>query len=70
MKEERSVGANTAEPLQAVPVGRGVRWVNLLICGSIIAAGVVGAAYINKGAPKARKRPPVKMTPLVSVKAV
>ena len=33
----------------------------------VIAAGIAGAAYITKSAPKARKRPPEKMSPLVQV---
>jgi RND family efflux transporter MFP subunit len=33
----------------------------------VIIAGIVGAAYITKSAPKARKRPPIRMTPLVQV---
>jgi RND family efflux transporter MFP subunit len=37
---------------------------------AVIAAGVVGTAYIGKSAPKVRKRPPAKMTPLVQVTRV
>jgi RND family efflux transporter MFP subunit len=36
----------------------------------VIVLGVGGAAYIKKTAPKARKRPPARMTPLVQVLAV
>ncbi len=44
------------------------RWVlNLVLSIALIAAGIAGAAYISKTAPKARKRPPVKILPLVQV---
>jgi RND family efflux transporter MFP subunit len=44
------------------------RWViNIVLSIALIAAGIAGAAYINKTAPKARKRPPVKRLPLVQV---
>jgi RND family efflux transporter MFP subunit len=33
----------------------------------VITAGIAGAAYITKSAPKARKRPPTRMAPLVQV---
>jgi len=34
---------------------------------ALITAGIAGANYISKTAPKARRRPPVKMLPLVQV---
>jgi RND family efflux transporter MFP subunit len=37
---------------------------------AVLAAGVAGTAYIGKSAPKVRKRPPAKMTPLVQVTRV
>ena len=44
------------------------RWiVNIVLSIALIAAGIAGAAYISKTAPKARKRPPVKPLPLVRV---
>jgi RND family efflux transporter MFP subunit len=44
------------------------RWViNIVLSVALITAGIAGAAYISKTAPKARKRPPVKMLPLVQV---
>ena len=47
------------------------RWViNIVLSIALIAAGIAGAAYISKTAPKARKRPPVKMLPLVEVISV
>jgi RND family efflux transporter MFP subunit len=36
----------------------------------VIVAGIAGAVYITKSTPKARKRPPKQMTPLVQVVAV
>lgn len=44
------------------------RWIiNIVLSIALIAAGIAGAAYISKTAPKARKRPPVKTLPLVQV---
>ncbi len=44
------------------------RWfVNIVISIALITAGIAGANYISKTAPKARKRPPVKILPLVQV---
>lgn len=44
------------------------RWiVNIFLSLVVISAGIVGAAYISNTAPKARKRPPTRMTPLVQV---
>ncbi len=44
------------------------RWViNIVLSIALITAGIAGAAYIGKTAPKARKRPPAKMRPLVQV---
>ncbi len=54
-----------------MPPGKGGRWVfNLFICLVVIGAGIAGAAYISKSSPKARKRPPAKMAPLVRVATV
>jgi len=55
------------DPPAAAPRSRGRWFVNIVLSLTIITAGIVAAAYINKTAPKARKRPPVKMTPLVQV---
>ena len=44
------------------------RWiVNIFLSLVVITAGIAGAAYISKTAPKANRRPPQKMTPLVQV---
>lgn len=43
---------------------------NLLICLVLVAAGIAGAVYFTRSAPKALKRPPEKITPLVVVEAV
>ena len=44
------------------------RWiVNVFLSLAVIGAGITGAAYISKSAPKANRRPPQKMTPLVQV---
>ena len=45
-------------------------FVNILLSLMVIIAGIAGAAYITKSAPKARKRPPTRTTPLVQVVSV
>ena len=45
-------------------------YLSIVLSIAVITAGVVGTAYIGKSAPKARKRPPAKMTPLVQVTRV
>ena len=40
---------------------------NIFLSLIVIAAGIAGAAYITKTAPKARKHPPSRMTPLVKI---
>ncbi len=57
-----------AAPQKGDGAHRRRRWVlNLVLSIALIAAGIAGAAYISKTAPKARKRPPVKILPLVQV---
>jgi RND family efflux transporter MFP subunit len=47
--------------------GRRRLWLNIGLSLAVIVAGVIGAAYITKTAPKARRRPPAKIAPLVEV---
>jgi len=57
-----------AESLKEDISHRRRRWViNIVLSIALITAGIAGAAYISKTAPKARKRPPAKMLPLVQV---
>lgn len=44
--------------------------INIFLSLIVIVAGIAGAVYITKSTPKARKRPPTRMTPLVQVVAV
>ena len=53
-----------------IPSKKSRVYLSILLSVAVIAAGVVGTAYIGKKAPKARKRPPAKMTPLVQVTRV
>jgi RND family efflux transporter MFP subunit len=46
------------------------RWVIALICLLIICVGAASYMMMIKSAPRARKRPPVKMTPLVTVQKI
>ncbi|MGD9044804.1 MAG: efflux RND transporter periplasmic adaptor subunit [Desulfobacterales bacterium] len=45
-------------------------YLSIVLSIAVITAGIVGTAYIGKKAPKARRRPPPKMTPLVQVTSV
>ncbi len=59
---------NQTESHRGIESHRRRRWViNIVLSIALIAAGIAGAAYISKTAPKARKRPPVKALPLVQV---
>jgi RND family efflux transporter MFP subunit len=42
-------------------------FLNIVLSLAVIGAGIAGAAYITKTAPKAQRRSPQKMTPLVQV---
>jgi RND family efflux transporter MFP subunit len=53
-----------------IPRKRSRIYLSIVLSIAVLAAGVVGTAYIGKKAPKARKRPPAKMTPLVQVTRV
>ena len=53
-----------------LPRKRSRIYLSIVLSIAVIAAGVAGTAYIGKSAPKARKRPPAKMTPLVQVTRV
>ncbi|UCG14317.1 MAG: efflux RND transporter periplasmic adaptor subunit [Deltaproteobacteria bacterium] len=46
------------------------RLLNLLLSLLLLAAGLVGATYISRKAPKARKRPPAQVIPVVEVQVV
>ena len=45
-------------------------YLSIVLSIAVLAAGIAGTAYIGKKAPKARRRPPPKMTPLVQVTSV
>jgi RND family efflux transporter MFP subunit len=51
-----------------------IRWwrrlLRLIIALVIIAAGIAGAAYLKKSAPKTQKKPPVKWVPAVQVESL
>ena len=46
------------------------RILNILLCLIILGAGIAGASYLNKTAPKALKRKPPRMDPVVKVRRV
>jgi RND family efflux transporter MFP subunit len=63
--------ANEIQKKDAAPRGkprpRRRLLLNIILSLMVITAGIAGAAYITKSAPKARKRPPTRMAPLVQV---
>jgi RND family efflux transporter MFP subunit len=73
METKRSESSQTPEmetaPIEQ-PSGGASRWVILLLCFVVIGIGVVGYLMMLKSTPKARKRPPVKMVPLVTVQKI
>lgn len=46
------------------------RWIIAVLCLAIIGVGTIGYMMMLKSTPKARKRPPVQMIPLVSVQKI
>lgn len=46
------------------------RWIIVLLCFAIISLGGIGFLMLVKSTPKAHKRPPVKMVPLVKVQEI
>lgn len=52
------------------PSGSQSRWVTILLCLAIICVGAAGYMMMIKSTPKARKRPPVQMIPLVTVQKI
>lgn len=49
---------------------KGSRLLNLTLSLVVIAAGVIGATYLARKAPKAQKRPPARIIPVVEVQVV
>lgn len=68
MPPNENTGAVLSDP--GTPRKKSRIYISILLSVAVLAAGVVGTAYIGKKAPKARKRPPAKMTPLVQVTRV
>jgi RND family efflux transporter MFP subunit len=57
-------------PTTRTPAGFKAKSVLLLLCLAVIIAGGVGALSLVRSAPMVKKRPPLKMTPLVRVQEV
>jgi RND family efflux transporter MFP subunit len=62
--------AKTGVVRKAKPRGWWRKALTILLCLVILGAGIAGASYLNKTAPKARKRRPPKMDPLVKVQVL
>jgi RND family efflux transporter MFP subunit len=64
----RSINETNKTGLHQSDPHRRRRWViNIVLSIALIAAGIAGAAYITKTAPKAHRRPPARVLPLVQV---
>ncbi len=71
MKSDPSIETDTAADLVATsPAGPRIKLLIALLCLAVIAVGAIGALVLIRSAPKARKQPPLKMTPLVRVQKV
>jgi RND family efflux transporter MFP subunit len=66
----------TGDIEKTTPVGRHTshswwrRVIKILLPVLILTAGIAGASYIRKTAPKPRRRPPVRVAPLVEIQTV
>lgn len=67
--KDRGVGdpGKTGRVGEAKPRGWWRRALTILLCLVILGAGIAGASYLNKTSPKAMKRRPPRMDPLVKV---
>jgi RND family efflux transporter MFP subunit len=69
--DNRSMRAKKTTNRKSASVGkpRSTRrlFLNIILSLAVISAGIAGGAYITKTAPKAKRRPPQNMTPLVQV---
>lgn len=50
--------------------GGSATWVIILVCLAVISLGAVGYMMLVKSTPKAKKRPPEKITPLVQIQEI
>lgn len=57
-------------PTTRAPAGFRAKAILLLLCLAVIIAGGVGALSLVRSAPMVKKRPPLKMTPLVRIQEV
>lgn len=70
MDTPTSETGKNGSPQANAPRSRKRLFINLGISLAVIAAGIAVSSYLTKTAPKATKRTPVKMTPLVQVMEV
>ena len=68
--EPRQSSDHTPRPVSGTPAGAGAKTLLVLLCLVVIGAGAAGALFLTRTAPQVKKRPPVKITPLVRVQAV
>jgi uncharacterized iron-regulated membrane protein len=68
--ESRQPPPQTPLPDSGTPAGARAKTVLVLLCLAVIGAGAAGALFLVRTAPQVKKRPPVKITPLVRVQAV
>jgi len=74
MKDRKDVETGDTEKKGSVAEAKPRSWwrklFTILLCVIILGAGIAGASYINKTAPKAHKRRPPSMAPLVQVQRI
>ncbi|MEJ2158695.1 MAG: efflux RND transporter periplasmic adaptor subunit [Desulfobacteraceae bacterium] len=71
MESESTSSSNIAPATGSTAHTGGISaWVIALLCLAVISMGCIGYLMLVKSAPNARKRPPVKMVPLVKVQEI
>ncbi len=68
-KQENSPAISAPDPSDQTPGGKR-KWAIVLVCLAVVAAGALVAFVLVASAPKAKRRPPAKITPLVRVQKV
>lgn len=68
--EPKSLPNAAPDHRSSADTGGGGTWIIVLICIAVISLGGIGYVMLVKSTPKAHKRPPVKIVPLVKVQEI